>query len=900
MKVILTGTKKASPTLNYRRLDIWVKLHCAVLCAGFFAFPALYYYICVRKIQINAIREAKIQIDAMNRNQQNYYATTEAFTDSFTDLDLPIAPQTPDYHYSILVTRSLVLNYAIPRKPGLKGYVGAVFKTQWDDSQKSSKFTVTLACEALELGTNPKLPVLKENWLECAPKSRQFNDRSYDTGYLIRESFRNELERNLTDFRTYWRAKTWEKLGARNSAGIAQSIDFDYLKARTLIELGSLEEGVRAALALDRHHHYETLFWKKVAPQLITSKPLKPEVAKVLSNRYIKARALLALEQIDLTLEILPNLSDRENRQRILKNISAKVSVDRSLEIARSLSEENRAFLLNSVVEKPLSIAQVDRLLEGVTTLPENDIAMVLSRLTPKLKTKNQVDLFLKTAQTAKYDTASEDASAYLLRIVIPKLATVEQIDLAFELAEIIPHGYAKQVFLEEISPFLIEERQINRLLQMLEYSGGREIANAIVTLAPRFTTDWQYRQSQKLALRIVHPVRKIGALVDARAYNLALQMGVGEGFLAIVSEINTASQVDLALSKIQNNNLYCRHYAAVPKYCMVLFFEKITPKFTTFSQRKKAFQIASNLKDEYTKGKAFLELGSLDRAIEIIPRISEQDTHDRQENLKIFLEEIAPKLETPEQFDRVIKISQNLETHEIDILKRIAPYLKTEEQRQRVLKKSKKFNTYNQALILIALGKTDRALAITEHLNSDYAKADIFAAAGQSDRVLAIYKTISEDYRKRNFEDDVVSTLISIRRYEQVLEFIKIIDSGWDIYTATLKKILPHVKTANKVDYFLDATQAIKDNNHKYSALATILPKLTTMKQVDRVLDIARMMIQDNSNSGDSSRVLTAIAPKLKTQAQFDRALEIARSLEDEKESRIAIAAIQFAQKYQ
>ncbi|NJL01692.1 MAG: general secretion pathway protein GspH [Spirulinaceae cyanobacterium SM2_1_0] len=115
--------------------------------------------------------EARINIDALNRAQQEYFLETGAFADAIEPLDLGIQPETENYRYEItLQSDGNVTTFAIPKLDTLTGFVGGVFAVGSGPDTRM----VSGLCEAdepaLEPPPPPSLNTASETpVVECAP-----------------------------------------------------------------------------------------------------------------------------------------------------------------------------------------------------------------------------------------------------------------------------------------------------------------------------------------------------------------------------------------------------------------------------------------------------------------------------------------------------------------------------------------------------------------------------------------------------------------------------------------------------------------------------------------------------------------------------------------------------------
>ncbi len=92
--------------------------------------------------------EAKTYVKAILRSQQAYYLENNNFTDSFAQLKLGVAPETPNYRYNVLSkgkNSNSAFVTAQSKQSELKSYVGGVFAIKLSGSKDVT--TIAGMCE---------------------------------------------------------------------------------------------------------------------------------------------------------------------------------------------------------------------------------------------------------------------------------------------------------------------------------------------------------------------------------------------------------------------------------------------------------------------------------------------------------------------------------------------------------------------------------------------------------------------------------------------------------------------------------------------------------------------------------------------------------------------------------
>ncbi|MFM9264231.1 type IV pilin-like G/H family protein [Tychonema sp. BBK16] len=109
--------------------------------------------------------EAKQYLSSMNKGQQAYYAEKSAFSNSIPDLGLGIKTETPNYKYSLRVTKQAAFNYGVSKQKTEISYVGGVFRVPVQDVQG----TTAILCKNDYPGTiEPAEPTYQNGKVICA------------------------------------------------------------------------------------------------------------------------------------------------------------------------------------------------------------------------------------------------------------------------------------------------------------------------------------------------------------------------------------------------------------------------------------------------------------------------------------------------------------------------------------------------------------------------------------------------------------------------------------------------------------------------------------------------------------------------------------------------------------
>lgn len=141
-----------------------------LMCIGVLTAIALPSY--MSTVNKSKQSEAKQYIGSMNRAQQAKFAENGALVTYIPDLGLGIKTETPNYKYSIRVTKQAAFNYGVSKQEGVKSYVGAVFLVpaqKVDRKAAKDRMTTTkILCEADERGTiKPAEPIYQNGKLIC-------------------------------------------------------------------------------------------------------------------------------------------------------------------------------------------------------------------------------------------------------------------------------------------------------------------------------------------------------------------------------------------------------------------------------------------------------------------------------------------------------------------------------------------------------------------------------------------------------------------------------------------------------------------------------------------------------------------------------------------------------------
>ncbi|MBW4496882.1 MAG: prepilin-type N-terminal cleavage/methylation domain-containing protein [Oscillatoria princeps RMCB-10] len=114
--------------------------------------------------------EARNNIGALNRAQQAYYIEKNAFAGSIEKLGIGIKDST-NYRYLTQKTDRVAFNYAIPKVPNIKSYVGAVWTETTESNGIKEKTTRAILCEAKEPGISISAKPVYENGGFVCPNS---------------------------------------------------------------------------------------------------------------------------------------------------------------------------------------------------------------------------------------------------------------------------------------------------------------------------------------------------------------------------------------------------------------------------------------------------------------------------------------------------------------------------------------------------------------------------------------------------------------------------------------------------------------------------------------------------------------------------------------------------------
>ncbi|WP_017306956.1 type IV pilin-like G/H family protein [Spirulina subsalsa] len=93
--------------------------------------------------------EAKMNIGAINRGQQMYFVASGIYASRLSELGMGIQAQTENYRYAIASKDGgeSVANWAAPRKPTLRAYIGLA-GTGLIDADWGEVLTITTVCES--------------------------------------------------------------------------------------------------------------------------------------------------------------------------------------------------------------------------------------------------------------------------------------------------------------------------------------------------------------------------------------------------------------------------------------------------------------------------------------------------------------------------------------------------------------------------------------------------------------------------------------------------------------------------------------------------------------------------------------------------------------------------------
>jgi type II secretory pathway pseudopilin PulG len=108
--------------------------------------------------------EGKQYIGSMNRAQQAKFAENSAWATSIPDLGLGMTTETPNYKYSLRVTKQAAFNYGVSNQKTEISYVGGVFRVPVQNVQG----TTAILCKNDSPGTiEPAEPIYQNGKVIC-------------------------------------------------------------------------------------------------------------------------------------------------------------------------------------------------------------------------------------------------------------------------------------------------------------------------------------------------------------------------------------------------------------------------------------------------------------------------------------------------------------------------------------------------------------------------------------------------------------------------------------------------------------------------------------------------------------------------------------------------------------
>lgn len=418
-----TERKETGPKVRYGRLGKLALLQYGAVGLCGLALPlfAAYRY----------THEGKINVGSMNRAQQAYFLEENEFADSIEELGLGIRSQTENYEYEAVRTPLFAMNYAIPRKDKLKGYMGIVVLNGTETSARPEVFTTTLICE------------------DNTKKARNLKDRM--DSKLGVSGAHNVLNC------PFW---TKEISGAQEIVPTETSFKLAY---RALDEATSPPEGDRASKTLAtipdpevKARAFETVILLQTALNL--NRDL--QLAETIEDEEAKARILLAIARRHENATTHQRVS--QSRARAF-SILQPIALRRDDSYKRWLLKESFSSLTNpEQLEQAVAIAR--------SIKRDRDKIEIVRALLPQLRTSQQADGVLQIIPSFE-DSERENAGykSAALKEIAPYLTTPQQFDKVLQMTRTIKEDQRKAAVLIAIAPRLTIEKQYREALSLAE-----------------------------------------------------------------------------------------------------------------------------------------------------------------------------------------------------------------------------------------------------------------------------------------------------------------------------------------------------------------------------------------------------------------------------------------------
>lgn len=344
--------------------------------------------------------EAKNNLGSMNRSQQAYYLEYQEFSSSLKDLgassdEANFTTSTANYEYSIRTTPLSAFHYAIPRKKGLKGYVGGVYIAPAPGQNKTEELlTISFICETKSPSMKrPADPIVRGNSLVCGPSTRSLYESEDKKDSPSQPATIDQAESDL-------------------------GLSINSLNYATA---GRYDQALLVAKTIDSSAFKEKVLGT-IAPHLTTA------------------------QQYDQALLIAKTIQDASYKQSALSEIASalaeKGQFDQALALAESLKDEYKNPALSAIASELAEKGRYNKALEIAKTIQDDFYKKeALSAIAPHLTTAQQYVQALEIAQSIADDSHRQSALSAIARA----LATVGQYDKALQVAETIKDYYKEE-----------------------------------------------------------------------------------------------------------------------------------------------------------------------------------------------------------------------------------------------------------------------------------------------------------------------------------------------------------------------------------------------------------------------------------------------------------------------